>query len=97
MDSALIRVELIQDRNLDSWAEKGRQSKDNLTYSVKISKKGTISSHARSSPKRHVWSGKKGWFSASYGPFRRFSGGNSDYQKLFYSAPLLARHLSVIW
>jgi len=46
-------------------------------------------------PKRHVWGGAGGWFSASYGPFRRFTGGDKDQEKLFYSSPKLARHLSV--
>ncbi|MFP2899546.1 AAA family ATPase [Corallococcus sp. 4LFB] len=36
-----------------------------------------------------------GWFSASYGPFRRFSGGDLEQEKLFRSNPKLARHLSV--
>ncbi len=36
-----------------------------------------------------------GWFSASYGPFRRFSGGDKEREKLFHSSPKLARHLSV--
>ncbi|QRN96755.1 AAA family ATPase [Archangium violaceum] len=43
-----------------------------------------------------VWGGNAwGWFSASYGPFRRFTGGDEDYEKLFDSNPRLARHLSV--
>ena len=46
------------------------------------------------SPERYTWGGKGGWFSASYGPFRRFSGGNKDYEKMFYSNPKLAAHLS---
>lgn len=46
-------------------------------------------------PKRHVWGSGDGWFSASYGPFRRFTGGDKDQEKLFYSNPRLARHLSV--
>jgi hypothetical protein len=46
-------------------------------------------------PKRHVWGGASGWFSASYGPFRRFTGGDKDQEKLFYSNPTLARHLSI--
>lgn len=46
-------------------------------------------------PTRHVWGSGAGWFSASYGPFRRFSGGDKDQEKLFYSNPRLARHLSV--
>jgi predicted ATP-dependent endonuclease of OLD family len=47
------------------------------------------------SPKRHVWGGGQGWFSASFGPFRRFSGGSPDRQKLFYANRRLAAHLSV--
>ncbi|KFA92222.1 AAA family ATPase [Archangium violaceum] len=42
-----------------------------------------------------VWETGKGWFSAAYGPFRRFTGGNEKYEKLFSSNPRLARHLSV--
>jgi len=39
-----------------------------------------------------TWKGK---FSAAYGPFRRFSGGNSDKEKLFQSHPRLGAHLSI--
>ncbi len=46
-------------------------------------------------PTRHVWGSGDGWFSASYGPFRRFAGGDKEQEKLFYSNPRLARHLSV--
>ena len=45
-------------------------------------------------PERSIWGGKRGWFSASYGPFHRFSGGDKDYEKVFYSNPRLAPHLS---
>ncbi len=46
-------------------------------------------------PGRIIWVGTAGWFSASYGPFRRFTGGDADYEKLFFTNPRLARHLSV--
>lgn len=36
-----------------------------------------------------------GWFSASYGPFRRFTGGDPALEELFTSNPKLARHLSL--
>jgi len=45
-------------------------------------------------PWRTVWGGQ-GWFSASYGPFRRLEGGDNELQKLFSSRPRLARHLSM--
>ncbi|MGY0216755.1 AAA family ATPase [Endozoicomonadaceae bacterium StTr2] len=95
-EASFIRVELMQDFDNDFWAVKGRQNKSNINYSTKISKDNSLTKVTRKNDAdRTVWSNKKGWFSASYGPFRRFSGGNSDYQKLFYSSPLLARHLSI--
>lgn len=44
---------------------------------------------------RHVWGNKSGWFSASYGPFRRFAGGDKEDDRIFLSNPKLASHLSV--
>ncbi len=41
-------------------------------------------------PKRYIWGEGEGWFSASYGPFRRFTGGNKEFEKLYYSNPRLA-------
>ena len=44
--------------------------------------------------KRSVWGGGNGWFSASFGPFRRFTGGDREMDKLFEAFPRLAAHLS---
>lgn len=41
------------------------------------------------------WRNAQGWFSAAYGPFRRFTGGNPSYDDLSLSYPRLARHLSI--
>lgn len=38
---------------------------------------------------------KGAWFSAAYGPYRRFSGGNQEKEKLYNSHPRLGAHLSV--
>jgi len=46
-------------------------------------------------PEKNIWGNGSGWFSASYGPFRRFRGGDKDAEKLYYSSPRLARHLTV--
>lgn len=43
----------------------------------------------------HIWATGPGWFSASYGPFRRLRGGDREAEKLYYSHPRLARHLTV--
>lgn len=45
-------------------------------------------------PERYIWGSGQGWFSASFGPFRRFTGGNREWEKVFYSNPKLAAHLS---
>jgi AAA domain, putative AbiEii toxin, Type IV TA system len=46
-------------------------------------------------PDKHIWSNDGAWFSASFGPFRRFSGGDKDHERIFLSNPKVARHLSV--
>ncbi|WP_439533483.1 AAA family ATPase [Polymorphobacter sp.] len=43
---------------------------------------------------RSIWGANAGWFSASFGPFRRFTGGDQAYDRLFFSNPRLAPHLS---
>jgi len=43
-----------------------------------------------------IWNNDNyGWFSAGFGPFRRFTGGNNDLHRLYSSHPRLARHLSL--
>jgi predicted ATPase len=46
-------------------------------------------------PEKYLWSDAKGWFSASFGPFRRFTGGDKEWNKVYYSNPKAAAHLSV--
>jgi hypothetical protein len=43
---------------------------------------------------RSIWGTNSGWFSASFGPFRRFTGGDQAFDRLFFSNPRLASHLS---
>lgn len=43
---------------------------------------------------RSIWGANAGWFSASFGPFRRFTGGDQSFDRLFFSNPRLASHLS---
>ncbi|MCW3053201.1 MAG: hypothetical protein JWN14_2371 [Chthonomonadales bacterium] len=38
---------------------------------------------------------KSGWFSASYGPFRRFTGGSREEERLMDAKPVSGRHLSL--
>ncbi|WP_416759018.1 AAA family ATPase [Roseateles sp. So40a] len=48
----------------------------------------------KQSAERTIWGTNAGWFSASFGPFRRFTGGDQAFDRLFYSNPRLASHLS---
>jgi hypothetical protein len=95
-----VRLYFDHNKDLDKFSGKGRTVEKWLLEvllrfkrtdgSVKLSK-GKVDLD----PSRHIWGGKSGWFCASYGPFRRFTGGDKDYEKMFYSNPRLARHLSI--
>lgn len=99
-----INLTLDYDKRFDKFSGKGRlpekfylglhllfkREEDTVTLSQRISTQKPLLD-----PKRHVWGGKSGWFCASYGPFRRFTGGDKDYEKTFYAYPKLARHLSL--
>ncbi len=43
---------------------------------------------------RTVWGDGDGWFSASFGPFRRFSGADPEMDRLYVTHPRLVPHLS---
>ena len=43
---------------------------------------------------RTVWGSGSGWFSCSFGPFRRFSGADLEMDRLYVTHPRLAPHLS---
>jgi hypothetical protein len=86
----------------DKWRARGKQS-NQLTIRIKLEPSEDDSrivhmrgpENRKSGPYRALWSDKPGWFSAGFGPFRRFRGGESDSQQLFKSNPKLAPHLSV--
>lgn len=83
---------------LDRWKGQGRHSDDAIRPRVTVSSSdGPMGANARfrgDFADRTIWGGGKGWFSAAFGPFRRFKGGDRDYDKLYYSHPRLAAHLS---
>lgn len=94
-----IRVALDYQAGLDEWAERGRKTENSYIW-VKLDLDRTEAEITADwignpQPHRHIWSGKPGWFSAAFGPFRRFAGGEANLRALFYSHPRLARHLSV--
>lgn len=47
------------------------------------------------SPRNYNWGNNQGWFSVAYGPFRRFTGGDQRWNKVYFSAEKAGAHLSV--
>lgn len=101
-DSGQIQVEMTQDPSFDRWVRTGRTSSDPIKLTIGFQRPGETDKGRALPPKmkgrfadRTVWGGGSGWFSTSFGPFRRFSGGDGSYGRLYYSHPMLAPHLSV--
>jgi putative AbiEii toxin of type IV toxin-antitoxin system/AAA domain-containing protein len=98
-----IRLLLDWDSEYDRFVKVGRTPKHSyLDADLVLARSGSNPEQVQlspmemaSDPDRSVWGDGYGWFCASYGPFRRFAGGDKDQEKLFYSNPKLARHLSV--
>ncbi|MEI6949930.1 AAA family ATPase [Paraflavisolibacter sp. H34] len=56
---------------------------------------GYILEGNKGAPHENIWSNAGGWFSCAFGPFRRFTGGEKDWLKVYYSDPRTAAHLSI--
>lgn len=100
--SGHIEVEVTPDANFDRWVGSGKKARTPIKLTVELGKpenaiRGRVVTPTMDGPntKRTVWGGGSGWFSASFGPFRRFTGGDKEYDVLFHTNPGLARHLSV--
>ena len=96
---ARVELEVAPDAEFDKWKRTGRRAQKPITVTVTFPTAGTGANSAAPEiagrfADRTIWGGGTGWFSASFGPFRRFSGGDKEYDRLFYSNPGLARHLS---
>ncbi len=96
-----IRLDLSYDSDFDKFSGRGRLIENYLlpVLLMILQEKNDVIIQPRKvdefDPTRCIWGGKSGWFSAGFGPFRRFRGGDKDYDKLFYSNPKLAAHLSL--
>lgn len=85
-----ITVSIDPDSKFDKFAGKGSKvTRYYLNCGIVLTRtpQGVTAGAAeqKRDPNRHIWSGKRAWFSAAYGPFRRFSGGDKDAEKLFQS------------
>lgn len=86
-----IELKLFIDTEMDKWSNNypfDIWKKLYLTYSNKGRKPQTGGNVL-------LYGAIKGFFSASYGPYRRFSGGSENFIKLFENYPRTAAHLSL--
>ncbi|NOK32727.1 hypothetical protein D7W79_10785 [Corallococcus exercitus] len=92
-----VRLKLVGDERYDKFVDTDRLLLDAGLDLVPVMEAQTVLIRGLGMDKHEppVWIERAGWFSASYGPFRRFTGGDKDQERLFHSNPKLARHLSV--
>jgi predicted ATPase len=100
-NEGFIILTLSPHKAFDKFAGKGRAPNTSLVFALAVYRhNGSVfltrgKGVGKDNPDKHIWSGKSGWFSVAYGPFRRFAGGDKDFEKIFYSYPKLAAHLSI--
>ncbi len=95
-----IRLEILPDWTVDS-SRRGQPSKTNVVNEFTFNRMDrgvqmqSNSSQKPLPPSNYNWGNNTGWFSVAYGPFRRFTGGDTRWSKVYYSAPKAGAHLSV--
>ncbi len=98
--SGHISSTLKQHRKEDRWSGRGRTSAEYIDVETTFKKETGNQDRVRvafygNHGDRTIWNGS-GWFSASFGAFRRFSGSDPEMDRLYLSHPLLAPHLSAL-
>jgi hypothetical protein len=89
---ASIRLELLRDPDYDPGNSATSDDGD-YSYVVLYKQLAFEGYGARSVDDAHV--AGRGWFSASYGPFRRFTGDDEEDRELYRTSPRLARHITL--
>lgn len=88
----------VQKNNEDSKIGKSRPRTKPFEAVITLSRKegnGFVLEGNKGAPFENIWSNAYGWFSCAFGPFRRFTGGEKEWMKVYYSDPRAAAHLSV--
>jgi len=96
--SILLEIQYDKDIDRSSQTRPPKGSIKNKFIFMRKGDKIEFSSNAADrsmKPTNYNWSSNKGWFSVAYGPFRRFTGGDNKWNKIFYSSPKAGSHLSV--
>lgn len=95
-----IHVELNRDSDFDNMSQTRPPKNRPIVneYILKRNGKVTLSTNANQkalNPNNFNWGDRGGWFSVAYGPYRRFTGGDAKWNKVYYSAEKAGAHLSV--
>ena len=102
-----VKVQLEQHPDVDAWVDRGRTASNapvNASFTITPTA-DALQAHGSAAmvgfprtgnAKRTVWGTGGGWFCASFGPFRRFTGGDPDINPLYHSHPRLAPHLTAM-
>jgi energy-coupling factor transporter ATP-binding protein EcfA2 len=100
-NSGSIKLELLPDWNVDKIGRGQPAKNKSITNRLdfKRTEKGVqMQSNALARPMpptNYNWGNNGGWFSVAYGPFRRFTGGDNRWSKVYYASPKAGAHLSV--
>lgn len=99
-DSGTITLELVYDPKYDKTDHTPSPKEKVITNAFQLKRNSRVhmesNINAKSmNPKKFNWGNNNGWFSVAYGPFRRFTGGNPEWNKVYYAAPKAGAHLSV--
>jgi predicted ATPase len=101
---AVIEGTFAMHQDVDRVAGSGRTSAADITAQVTLTRTAEAGRAAaveagfgpKGRAERTIWGGGFGWFSSSFGPFRRFTGGDRVYDRLFVSNRRLAPHLTAL-
>lgn len=88
----------VQKNNVDNKIGKSRPRTKPFDAILTLRRKernGYVLEGNKGAPFENIWSNAYGWFSCAFGPFRRFTGGEKEWMKVYYSDPRAAAHLSV--
>lgn len=93
VSAAAIALEVLPDKKWDRPGRQGPMKSGPFVVKLNLSSDGTVTQEGAKTPL--LWGEGRGWFSAAFGPMRRFSGGIPENVRIFSSYPRLARHLSI--
>ena len=98
-NEGLIELLLRPDLKIDQQG-RGQPTGKNISARFLLKRNGRVTletniNNKHLSPRNYNWGDNPGWFSVAYGPFRRFTGGDPRWSKVYFSAPKAGAHLSV--